>query len=98
MTLEELRNDEALAEELLKAKNLDEVFACLRSNGVEFDEAEIREACSKLSDEEELDETALEDVAGGANVLKAAYIGWKLLPKILPLIPRPKYPKNPHRK
>ena len=68
MTLEELRNNEALAEEIFKAEDLDDLVSRLRANGVEFDEAELRTVITAESDDGELNETALEGVAGGVKL------------------------------
>lgn len=93
MTLEELKNNEALASEIFKAESLDDLFGLLRANGVDFDETELRDAYAKLG-EGELDESSLEDVAGGTAALKtlgAAYWALKNLPKLLKYL-KPKFP------
>lgn len=82
MELENLVQDEALRQELEAAKDLAEVAAALRARGLEVSEEELQ-ALTQQAPEGELDEAALEQVAGGR-----ALGLWRFILPILPLIPR----------
>ena len=95
MKLEDLMKDEALTAKILEAEDFDEVLSRLRENGVEFDEAALRAILA--TDGEELDESALENVAGGGKLRDA--IDW-LADKLRKYGPKPSplRPKIPHLK
>lgn len=74
MNLEELMQNEEFTAKLEKARDLDEVLAMIRERGIEITTEEITSAYKKLNDGE-LDENALEDVAGGSIFTAAVAAG-----------------------
>ena len=67
MNLEELMQNGEFTEKLEKAKDLDEVVAMIKEEGVEITIEELRAAIEQ-NDEGELDEDKLEAVSGGSMV------------------------------
>ncbi len=67
MTFEELMNDESFNAKLSEAQDLKEVVSLLAEYGIETTEEQLKAALPK---EGELEETELENVAGGS------FIGW----------------------
>ena len=63
MTIEELSNDSVFQEKLAQAQTPEEALALLRAAGVEMTEAELQAMLD--ASEGELDEAAMETVAGG---------------------------------
>lgn len=63
MTFEELSNDSVFREKLSQAQTPEEAVALFHAAGVEMTEAQLRALLNEP--EGELDESALEDVAGG---------------------------------
>ena len=59
MKLEELMQDEEFTAKLEKAKDLDEVLAMLKEQGIELSKENLETAVRQL-DESELDESSLE--------------------------------------
>ena len=67
-TVEELLNDESFKEQLAAAKGYDEAIAIFRSVGIEVTEEMLKAAEAADIPNGELDEGALEYVAGGSKV------------------------------
>ena len=98
--LEALKNDQAFVEKLGQAKNDEEILALLDEQGIHLTAGQLNEARGGNG---ELDEDALEDVAGGVRVrdiTRAGMIGVKIigqivtrLPHITPLLPTPGSPR-----
>lgn len=68
MDIEQLINDEAFVMQIENAKDLAEVAALFQAKGVEVTEEDLKAALT--AEDGELDEAALEDVAGGINLKK----------------------------
>lgn len=81
MKLEELMQDEEFTAKLEKAKDLDEVLAMLKEQGIELSKENLETAVRQL-DESELDESSLEAVAGG-SVFSSVIAGARALAKWL---------------
>lgn len=76
MSIEELMNDESFNEKLNEAQDLKEVVRLLGEHGIETTEEQLKAAFPK---EGELEETELENVAGGSLIGWVAYrIGYTL--------------------
>lgn len=85
MRIDELVQDESFKEKIKAAKSLEDVASILSANGIAVSSEDIAAAFSHDGNEE-LDESALENVAGGR-------LGFaKYLLPILPLIPMPIIP------
>ena len=69
MDVEKLVNDEVFRSQLENAKDLKEVTTILTAYGIKATEKEIEAAIAEV-ESGELDETALDDVAGGAVKIK----------------------------
>ena len=81
MKLEELMQNEEFTAKLEKAKDLDEVLAMLKEQGIELSKENLETAVRQL-DESELDESSLEAVAGG-SVFSSVIAGARALAKWL---------------
>ncbi len=71
MDIETLLHDEAFAKEIDKANNLEEIAQLFNDKGIEVSAADIQKAMD-ASDNGELNEESLEDVAGGVTPVFAA--------------------------
>ena len=80
----ELLNDEAFKEQLANTKNYDEVIELFSSKGIEVTEEMLKAAEAAEAPNGELDESALEGVAGGSI--------WDWLRRLWP--PRPLIPSG----
>lgn len=95
MTIEEVLQDEALKERLASVKNLEEAVGLLQEKGLDVTEKDIEAALAPETDGE-LDESALEDVSGGAKASKLLDVIRKIL---IPILPTPIIlPINPWHK
>lgn len=65
MEIEKLFNDEKFKEAVKKAESISDLGSILRTNGISVEDSFLETLYSKAQ-EGELDESALEDVAGGS--------------------------------
>lgn len=79
MTIEELSKDAVFMANLENAKDLAEVAALLQAQGVEVTEEQLN--AQLTAEEGELDEAALDDVAGGGIVKTILNLVKKLVTK-----------------
>lgn len=77
MDINELMNDEAFAAKIRNAKDLAEVAALFQAQGVDVSEAQLKALLT--SEEGELDEAELQDVAGGGIVSAVVKLVKKLI-------------------
>ena len=84
IALKKALEDEAFVKELVEMENPEEVQAALNAKGAEITVDEVKAIAKSLSQqaEGELDEDALEDVAGGSILGVATQLA--LLPTLLP--------------
>ena len=83
MDPKQLLNDNAFKEQLANAKSYDEVIELFKAKGIEVTEEMLKAAEAESASDGELNEAALEGVAGGAS--------WKDWLKYL-WPPRPRLP------
>ena len=87
MDPKELLKDEAFKESLANAKDYDEVIELFKAKGIEVTEEMLKAAEAAASSEGELNEGALESVAGGS--------WWSdFLRGLWPVIGGPKWPRR----
>lgn len=78
--VEKLFNNETFVSQIANATNTQEIVKILSDNGIEISEEELAKVISEAKQESELDEEALDNVAGG--VIKGSiywlgyFIGW----------------------
>lgn len=81
----ELVEDQKVAEALLKATTTDELNSLLQDKGISLEEKDLKEFLDALQsdDDTELDDDALEAVAGGGFVWGALTAGFKVIGHML---------------
>lgn len=78
--VEKLFNNETFVSRIANATNTQEIVKILADNGIEISEEELAKVISEAKQETELDEAALDNVAGG--VIKGPiywlgyFVGW----------------------
>lgn len=78
--VEKLFNNETFVSQIANATNTQEIVKILSDNGIEISEEELAKVISEAKQESELDEEALDNVAGG--VIRGPiywlgyFIGW----------------------
>lgn len=93
MTIEELAKDEAFVAKMKAAKDFAEAAALLNAQGIEVTAEELEAIAAAQNGE--LDEDALENVAGGRIIWRPFPFPFPLpLPLPIPR-PRPRFPKRP---
>lgn len=95
MTVDELIQNESIKARIQSAKSLDEVAEILNENGIDVSVSDI-EAAAAAETEDELNEEALENVAGGVSIKAGLKIIWQIikhLPRPMPM-PMPIIPKR----
>ena len=75
--LKELLNDQAFQDEMNNAATLEDAAKIMQQHGIQVTPEELQEIMAKMESESELNETELDDVAGGS--LWAATVGFKIL-------------------
>ena len=88
----EIANKEEVAAKLTATGDLNEILAVLADNGLQVSAEELTDILNALngSADGELDETALEDVAGG-GLIKNLYV---IIKHVLPIIGGPIKPRR----
>ena len=74
--LKELLNDQAFQDEMNNAATLEDAAKIMQQHGIQITPEELQEIMTKMESESELNESELDDVAGGS--LWAATVGFKI--------------------
>lgn len=88
--LKELLNDQAFQDEMNNAATLEDAAKIMQQHDIQITPEELQEIMAKMESESELNESELDDVAGG-SLWAATTVGFKILwwwlkkhPHILP--------------